>query len=176
MSDKVAAPKEKKIAKAKVGRQVRLWVRAKFLSFRRYPHCHLDQKSPKTWTKPSWDWKESTTDRLLSTTSANAWPTSTKNTPEKQKTALEYIFCHSDHLGKNHNQSRQHWSSACSFCQEPASPRYRFNLESDAVPPKRLISKLFKSYIHLLYPIIIIIKKNRIVCYVDTTYKVRTSE
>lgn len=36
MSEKVAAPKDKKIAKAKQGKQVRLWVRAKFLSFRRY--------------------------------------------------------------------------------------------------------------------------------------------
>lgn len=34
MSEAVAAP-VKKIAKAKVGRQVRLWVRAKFLGFRR---------------------------------------------------------------------------------------------------------------------------------------------
>ena len=30
-----SAPKSKKIAKAGPGRQVRLWVRAKFLSFRR---------------------------------------------------------------------------------------------------------------------------------------------
>jgi hypothetical protein len=36
MSEAVAAPKNKQIAKAKTGRQVRLWVRAKFLSFRRY--------------------------------------------------------------------------------------------------------------------------------------------
>ena len=36
MSDKVAAQKDKKIAKAKRGKQVRLWVRAKFMSFRRY--------------------------------------------------------------------------------------------------------------------------------------------
>ncbi len=36
MSEAVpAAQKSKKIAKATVGRQVRLWVRAKFLSFRR---------------------------------------------------------------------------------------------------------------------------------------------
>ena len=36
MSEAVpAAQKAKKIAKATVGRQVRLWVRAKFLSFRR---------------------------------------------------------------------------------------------------------------------------------------------
>ena len=35
MSDKVAAPKAKKIAKSKAGKQCRLWVRAKFLSFRR---------------------------------------------------------------------------------------------------------------------------------------------
>eukprot|EP00178_Gracilaria_changii_P002249 TRINITY_DN1332_c0_g3_i1.p1 TRINITY_DN1332_c0_g3~~TRINITY_DN1332_c0_g3_i1.p1 ORF type:complete len:125 (+),score=10.38 TRINITY_DN1332_c0_g3_i1:25-399(+) len=35
MSEKVAAPKAKKIAKSKAPRQCRLWVRAKFLSFRR---------------------------------------------------------------------------------------------------------------------------------------------
>ena len=145
MSDKVAAPKEKKIAKAKVGRQVRLWVRAKFLSFRRYPHCHLDQKLPRTWTKPSSDWKESMTDNLLNTTSASVWLTSTKNIQEKQKTDLKYRFGHSDHLGKNHHKPRQHWSSACSLCQEPSSPRYRFHSESHALPPERLISELFKS-------------------------------
>lgn len=37
MAEKVAAQKSKTIAKAKKGRAVRLYVKAKFLSFRRYP-------------------------------------------------------------------------------------------------------------------------------------------
>lgn len=48
-----AAQKNKKIAKAGPGRQVRLWVRAKFLSFRRYSLLHSDQKSNKMFIKPS---------------------------------------------------------------------------------------------------------------------------
>lgn len=63
-----AAQKGKKIAKAQPGRQVRLWVRAKFLSFRRYSLTHLDPKLPKTPTRPFSDLKESTTVHLLNTT------------------------------------------------------------------------------------------------------------
>lgn len=48
MSEAVAAAKNKKIAKAKVGRQVRLWVRAKFLGFRRYSFVDADPKWPRT--------------------------------------------------------------------------------------------------------------------------------
>ena len=54
MSEAVpAAQKSKKIVKATVGRQVRLWVRAKFLSFRRYTKINSDQDKIKTPTKPS---------------------------------------------------------------------------------------------------------------------------
>ena len=53
MSEAVAATKNKKIAKAKVGRQVRLWVRAKFLSFRRYSFLEADPRWLRTPTNPS---------------------------------------------------------------------------------------------------------------------------
>ena len=53
MSESVAAaPKLKKIAKATAGRQVRLWVRAKFLSFRRYFRPYLDQDKIKIPIRP----------------------------------------------------------------------------------------------------------------------------
>ena len=68
MSEAIAATKSKKIAKATVGRQVRLWVRAKFLSFRRYLVSYADQKSHKTPVRPFSDLRESTTARVLSTT------------------------------------------------------------------------------------------------------------
>lgn len=54
MSEKVAtAPKAKKIAKTRAGKQCRLWVRAKFLSFRRYLPAKPDQKLPCMSTKSS---------------------------------------------------------------------------------------------------------------------------
>jgi hypothetical protein len=89
MSEVAAAHKSKKIAKAGPGRQVRLWVRAKFLSFRRYPLCHLDQKSPRTSTRPSSDWRESTIALLPLTTSERGSHTSTKPTPARPKTGSE---------------------------------------------------------------------------------------
>lgn len=49
----VNANKTKTIAKKSVGRPVRLWVRAKFLGFRRYPNNHLDQKFNKMSINPS---------------------------------------------------------------------------------------------------------------------------
>jgi hypothetical protein len=59
MSETVpAAPKSKKITKPKVGRQVRLWVRAKFLGFRRYTPSHSDQELTKTPDKVSSDLRE----------------------------------------------------------------------------------------------------------------------
>jgi hypothetical protein len=48
----VAAANTKKIAKTGPGRQVRLWVRAKFLSFRRYLPLYADRRLPKTPTRP----------------------------------------------------------------------------------------------------------------------------
>jgi len=54
MSEAVAAAqKSKKIAKAGPGRQVRLWVRAKFLSFRRYCLIHLELNRSRTPIKLS---------------------------------------------------------------------------------------------------------------------------
>ena len=90
MSEAVAAAqKSKKIAKAGPGRQVRLWVRAKFLSFRRYLAWHLDPKSHKIPTRPSSDWRASTIARPPPTTSASASRTSTKPTPERPRTGSE---------------------------------------------------------------------------------------
>lgn len=71
MSEAVAAAqKSKKIAKAGPGRQVRLWVRAKFLSFRRYRRDYVDQRSLKIPTKPSLDLRVLTIAQPLNTTSA----------------------------------------------------------------------------------------------------------
>lgn len=94
-----AAQKGKKIAKAGPGRQVRLWVRAKFLSFRRYECCHVDPKSPRTPTRPSSGLKVSTTALLPHTTSAREWHTSIKLTRARLKTDSEYQISNSDHLG-----------------------------------------------------------------------------
>jgi hypothetical protein len=80
MSEVAAASKSKKIAKAGPGRQVRLWVRAKFLSFRRYFSLYADQRLPRTPTKPSSVSKASTTALLLHTTSERELHTSTKLT------------------------------------------------------------------------------------------------
>jgi hypothetical protein len=82
-----AAQKSKKIAKkAGPGRQVRLWVRAKFLSFRRYHLPYLDPKSPKIPTRPSSDSKASTIARPLNTISERESPTSTKPTQARPRT------------------------------------------------------------------------------------------
>ncbi len=81
-----AAQKSKKIAKAGPGRQVRLWVRAKFLSFRRYERPYVDQRLLKIPTKPSLASRESTIALLLNTISARESPTSTKHTPAKLRT------------------------------------------------------------------------------------------
>ena len=88
MSEPVAK-QAKKIAKAKVGRQVRLWVRAKFLSFRRYYSLDSGPKLPKTPTKPSSDSKVSMTVQLPSTTSERESLTSTKSTLERPRTDIE---------------------------------------------------------------------------------------
>jgi len=64
------AQKSKKIAKAQPGRQVRLWVRAKFLSFRRYYSINSEPNLSKTPTKPFSDLKESMIVDLLNTTLA----------------------------------------------------------------------------------------------------------
>jgi hypothetical protein len=114
MSEPVAnAPKAKKITKAKVGRQVRLWVRAKFLSFRRYINFDPDQDKIKTLTRLSSVLRESTIDQLLNTISERELLTSTKLTPAKPKTDLEYNRSYSDHLGSHLHQPRKHWSSSC---------------------------------------------------------------
>ena len=71
MSEKVAAPKQKKISKPKRAKQVRLWVRAKFMGFRRYPLPHPDPKWPRTSIRTSSASRESTIARPHSTTSAS---------------------------------------------------------------------------------------------------------
>jgi hypothetical protein len=84
-----AAQKSKKIAKAGPGRQVRLWVRAKFLSFRRYERLYVDQRSLKIPTKPSSASRESTIALLLNTISARESPTFTKPTQARPRTGSE---------------------------------------------------------------------------------------
>jgi len=70
MSEVVAAAqKSKKIAKAGPGRQVRLWVRAKFLSFKRYPSNYLDPKLPKMLIKPFSDLRVLMIAKVLNITS-----------------------------------------------------------------------------------------------------------
>jgi len=70
MSEVVAAAqKNKKIAKAGPGRQVRLWVRAKFLSFKRYISINPDPKLPKISIKPFLDLRVLMIARALSITS-----------------------------------------------------------------------------------------------------------
>jgi hypothetical protein len=59
------AYKNKNIAKPQPDRKVRLWVRAKFLSFRRYISVDSDRKSLKIPTRPSFGLKESMTLLLL---------------------------------------------------------------------------------------------------------------
>jgi hypothetical protein len=111
MSEPVpAAQKSKKIAKATVGRQVRLWVRAKFLSFRRYNKIDSDQDKTKTLTKPSSDLKVLMIAMPLNTTSERELLIFTKLTLEKPRTDLEYIFIYADNLGTYHYKSRKHWS------------------------------------------------------------------
>ena len=66
---------------------VRLWVRAKFLSFRRYSPQHPGRTSPSTPTKPSSDSKASTTTSLLSTTSESELRLCTRSTPARKTTS-----------------------------------------------------------------------------------------
>jgi hypothetical protein len=128
MSEAVpAAPKAKKIAKATVGRQVRLWVRAKFLSFRRYTKIDSDQDKIKTPIKPSSDLKESTIALLLNTTSERESLIFTKPTLEKPKTDLEYLSIYTDHLGTHQYQPRKHWSRFGKIFNQPTRKSHRFN-------------------------------------------------
>lgn len=145
MSEAVAAAKNKKIAKAKVGRQVRLWVRAKFLSFRRYSFVESDPRLIRTATNRSWNSKASTIVKLPNTISANVLSMSTKLTPAKLTTDSEYSSCYSDHLGQNLNQPRQQRSSAGSLHQEPPPQSSWIHPQSHALPSEGLISYLFKS-------------------------------
>ena len=108
-----AAQKNKKIAKAGPGRQVRLWVRAKFLGFRRYIRLHSDQKSNKMFTKPSLDLRVLTIAQALNTTSERELHTFTKLIQEKLRTDSEYLLAYLDHLGKNFNKPRKLWCCSC---------------------------------------------------------------
>ncbi len=89
MSEGAAASKNKKIAKAGPGRQVRLYVRAKFLSFRRYFSLYAGRKLPRTPTRPSSVSKASMTALLLHTTSERELLTSTKLTQARLRTDSE---------------------------------------------------------------------------------------
>jgi hypothetical protein len=127
MSESVAAaPKTKKIAKTTAGRQVRLWVRAKFLSFRRYFRPYSDPDKTKTPTRLSSGSKASTIALLLNTTSENASPISTKPTPERLRTDLEYFFDYSDYLGPHHHQPRKHWCCFGEVRNQPTRKSHRF--------------------------------------------------
>jgi hypothetical protein len=106
MSEVAAASKSKKIAKAGPGRQVRLWVRAKFLSFRRYHFYYADPKSPRTPTKPSSGLRVSTSALPLHTTSERELHTSIKPTQERPRTDSEYYIHEIDHLGQDFKKSR----------------------------------------------------------------------
>lgn len=139
MSEKVAAPKAKKIAKSKAPRQCRLWVRAKFLSFRRYALCQSDQKLLSIPIKSFSDSKESMIVKLLNSTSVREQSTSTSYTQEKPITDLEYIRNNIDHLGQNHHQSRKHRCRTSSFQAQPSSQSHRFNPQSYALPSTWLI-------------------------------------
>ena len=104
-----AAQKSKKIAKAGPGRQVRLWVRAKFLSFRRYSPSNVDLKSAKMFIKPSSSSRESMIAQPHNTTLERELHTFTKPTLAKLRTDLEYLYVDLDDLGKNFNKSRKQW-------------------------------------------------------------------
>ena len=93
MSQAVAAQnKTKAIAKKTVGRQVRLWVRAKFLGFKRYIVYYSDPKFNRTSINPSLNQKESMTDKLLLTISEKESFIFTKPLPEKKTKDSEYFI------------------------------------------------------------------------------------
>ena len=153
MSEKVAgAPKAKKIAKASAGRQVRLWVRAKFLSFRRQLQTYTDRGRTKTRARPFSDSRELTIAVQLSTISVSEWPTSTRRIPERPKTDLEYAFGDLDHLGPHYHQPRKHWSRFGQIRNQLARQSHWLHPQSHAVPSERLIRCLFKSRLSLFSP------------------------
>ena len=154
MSEPVAtAPKAKKITKAKVGRQVRLWVRAKFLSFRRYINVDSDQDKTKTPTRLSSVLRESTIDQLLNTISERELLTSTKPIPAKPKTDLEYNRSYLDHLGSHFHHSRKHRSCSCQILHQPPRKSHWINTQSHAFPSTGLILYLFKSrFFYIIAP------------------------
>ena len=90
MSKVAADNKTKKIAKRTgPGKAVRLWVRAKFLGFRRYHHRNPGPKSSRTSTSPSSNSRASTIEALPSTTSESGWCTSTKPPQGRRTRSLE---------------------------------------------------------------------------------------
>jgi len=125
MSEVVATPlKNKKIAKAGPGRQVRLWVRAKFLSFKRYQLSYSDLKLPRTSTKPSSDLKESMIANLLNITSERELHIFIKLTQEKPRTDSEYIWFYKDNLGSYQSWTWKQWSCNCKICYQSSIKSY----------------------------------------------------
>lgn len=141
-----AAEKSKKIAKKGPGRQVRLWVRAKFLSFRRYLLFNLGPRLHSTPIKLSCVWRVSTTTRLPNITTVKELLTFTRNILAKPKTDSEYISPHADNLGTYQSQPRQHWSCFGSLRHQPSRQSHRFNPQSNVVPSKGLILSYLKHY------------------------------
>lgn len=107
----MVAEKTKRINRKSAGRQVRLWVRAKFLGFRRYFLAYSDQKYNKTSTKPSLDWKVSMIELPLHTISERESSMYTKPPLAKRTKDSEYFFTNNqDNLGKNYHYPRKHRS------------------------------------------------------------------
>ena len=94
-------PKTKSIAKRGNGSGVRLWVRAKFLGFRRYQKYHLDPKFNKMSIKLSSDSKVSMIGLPLNTILVRELPMFTALSQDKRITDLKYNLIDIDHLGKN---------------------------------------------------------------------------
>ena len=102
--------KTKTIAKTGNGSGVRLWVRAKFLGFRRYQEYHLDPKFNKMSIKQSSDSKVSMTELPLNTTSVRELPMYTVLSQVKRTPDSKYSSNKIDHLGKNQQSPWKHWS------------------------------------------------------------------
>lgn len=86
----MVAEKTKRITRKSAGRQVRLWVRAKFLGFRRYSlFTILDLKFNKIPAKAFLDYKESTTQMRLHTISVKELFISTKPVQVKRTRSSE---------------------------------------------------------------------------------------
>ena len=93
--------KTKSIAKRGNGSGVRLWVRAKFLGFRRYKNSHIDLKFNKTSIKLSFDSRVSMTGLPLNTTLVRELLMFTALSQDKRTVDSKYYSINIDHMGKN---------------------------------------------------------------------------